>query len=123
MEALSSRPSKAQNSTGLGRCHVAFEADQCEPSGQTGWSVLLQGPASVVTNPEEVAKLSASPIDSWAADGSEDRFMRIDGTIVTGRPSPGDNRIIQTRAPHRGGAGVTAGRDWRRLEHRWDDPE
>ena len=64
---------------------VAFEADECEPSGQAGWSVLLQGLASVVTDPDEVAELSASQIDTWAADGSDQRFMRIDGAIVTGR--------------------------------------
>jgi nitroimidazol reductase NimA-like FMN-containing flavoprotein (pyridoxamine 5'-phosphate oxidase superfamily) len=64
---------------------VAFEADECESSGRAGWSVLIQGPASVVTDPVEVAKLSASELAQWAPQGSDDRFMRVDGTIVTGR--------------------------------------
>jgi len=37
--------------------------------------VLIQGPASVVADPEEVAKLSAGQIGQWAPDGAEDRFM------------------------------------------------
>jgi nitroimidazol reductase NimA-like FMN-containing flavoprotein (pyridoxamine 5'-phosphate oxidase superfamily) len=64
---------------------VAFEADQYDPSGQNGWSVLLQGPASAVTDLDEVATLSTAPIPTWTDTGSEGRFIRVHGTIVTGR--------------------------------------
>jgi uncharacterized protein len=64
---------------------VAFEADAYEPSGRCGWSVLIQGPASVITDSEEVARVSDTQIRRWAADGRHDRFVRIDATFVTGR--------------------------------------
>jgi len=64
---------------------VAFEADGYEPSGRSGWSVLVQGRAQVVSDASELAQLSALTIDPWAVDGSADRFVRIRAERVTGR--------------------------------------
>jgi len=33
---------------------VAFEADQLDPAGRSGWSVTAVGPASEVTDPGEL---------------------------------------------------------------------
>ena len=64
---------------------VAFEADGYEPSGQNGWSVLVQGESRVVTDPVEIARLLTLRIDPWAVDGSADRFVRVRAERVTGR--------------------------------------
>lgn len=71
---------------------VAFEADGYEPSGVSGWSVLVLGTAVLITDPDEIARLSKLTVDPWAVDGSADRFVRIRTARITGRrftrPSP-----------------------------------
>src|SRR3712207_4080973 len=38
---------------------VAFEVDGVEPDDQGGWSVLVVGQAEEVTDPDEIARISA----------------------------------------------------------------
>ena len=64
---------------------LAFEADWYDPAGRSGWSVLVQGKAGVVSDPAEIARLSTVTIEPWAVDGSADRFVRIQTAVVTGR--------------------------------------
>jgi len=64
---------------------VAFEVDGYEPSGQGGWSVLVQGESSVVSGESELAQVSALALDPWALDGAADRFVRIHAEKVAGR--------------------------------------
>jgi nitroimidazol reductase NimA-like FMN-containing flavoprotein (pyridoxamine 5'-phosphate oxidase superfamily) len=64
---------------------VAFEVDNYAADGAVGWSVVVQGEASEITDPEELARARATPLDSWALDGSADRYIRIDTSIVSGR--------------------------------------
>lgn len=65
---------------------VAFEADGYALDGSSGWSVLVRGHCSEVTDPAERAALSASPPRPWAfAEGVADRFLRIDLSFVSGR--------------------------------------
>ncbi len=71
---------------------VAFEADAyVSPSGRDAWSVLVRGIAREVTDPAELAQLLELPLDSWAWDGTADRYVCIEPTVITGRRivSPG----------------------------------
>lgn len=63
---------------------VAFEADEIDPATHTGWNVTVVGPASVVSDPDAVAELSALPLQPWAP-GVRDRFIRIEAKRVSGR--------------------------------------
>lgn len=64
---------------------VAFQADSYEPDGSTGWSVLVVGTASEITDPVETERAAAVPIAAWAVDDRADHFIRIAVTTITGR--------------------------------------
>src|SRR4029079_10587559 len=63
---------------------VAFEADQLDLAGQTGWSVTAIGPSSEVTDPGELARLRTIGLTSWAP-GARDHFIRISPVMLNGR--------------------------------------
>jgi hypothetical protein len=63
---------------------VAFEADQLDQAGQSGWSVTAVGPSSAVTDPGELARLQTIGLRSWAP-GERDHFIRISPVILNGR--------------------------------------
>ena len=63
---------------------VAFEADCLDSAHQVGWSVTAIGPSREVTDPEEVARLQAIGLDTWAP-GARDHFIRISPVILNGR--------------------------------------
>ena len=63
---------------------VAFEADQLDPAGQSGWSVTAIGPSSEVTDPGELARLRAIGLRAWAP-GTRDHFIRISPDMLNGR--------------------------------------
>jgi uncharacterized protein len=68
------------------RAVVAFEVDSYAPDGSSGWSVLVQGPCSEITEPEELAALREIPLRAWAfEDGMASRFIRIETSFVNGR--------------------------------------
>jgi len=64
---------------------VAFEVDHHDPHGTRGWSVLLQGRAEEVVDPERVAQAATLPLHSWALDGAADHFVRLHPTLISGR--------------------------------------
>ncbi len=65
---------------------VAFEADAYGNSEDPqGWSVLIRGIARELDDPAELAVARTLPLESWAFDGTADRFVRIEPTLVTGR--------------------------------------
>jgi nitroimidazol reductase NimA-like FMN-containing flavoprotein (pyridoxamine 5'-phosphate oxidase superfamily) len=64
---------------------VAFEVDHHDPHGTRGWSVLLQGRAEEVVDPERVAQAATLPLHSWALDGAADHFVRLRPTMISGR--------------------------------------
>ncbi|MEX2556106.1 MAG: pyridoxamine 5'-phosphate oxidase family protein [Actinomycetota bacterium] len=65
---------------------VAFEVDDHDPAGAWGWSVLICGQGSEITDPSELAEARALPLRAWAfRDGSADRFLRIETALVSGR--------------------------------------
>nr|WSY50420.1 pyridoxamine 5'-phosphate oxidase family protein [Streptomyces sp. NBC_00886] len=67
---------------------VAFEADEFTGATQSGWSVVVTGRATVVTDPAEHQRLSQSGPRSWmpVRDGV---FVRIESELVTGREITG----------------------------------
>jgi nitroimidazol reductase NimA-like FMN-containing flavoprotein (pyridoxamine 5'-phosphate oxidase superfamily) len=63
---------------------VAFEVDDVDAMYHTGWSVLVQGMAREVSEPDRVAEVRQAPLRAWAGHG-RDRFVRIATDIVSGR--------------------------------------
>ena len=69
---------------------VAFETDQLDLAGQVGWSVTAIGPSSEVTDPDELARLRAIGLKSWAP-GTRDHFIRVSPVMLNGRRLPADS--------------------------------
>jgi uncharacterized protein len=63
---------------------MAFEADDIEPALRIGWSVLVQGLASVITDPEELRRAQGLGLEPWSP-ASEFQFVRISAELVSGR--------------------------------------
>ncbi|WP_306191518.1 MULTISPECIES: pyridoxamine 5'-phosphate oxidase family protein [unclassified Streptomyces] len=63
---------------------VAFEADEFDAATRSGWSVVVTGRATVVTDPAEHERLSRVGPDSWMPV-REAVFVRIESKMVTGR--------------------------------------
>lgn len=63
---------------------MAFEADEIDPVLHGGWSVLVQGLASVVTDPDELTQVRALGLEPWAP-GGHFQFVRIRAELVSGR--------------------------------------
>ncbi|MGW3108769.1 pyridoxamine 5'-phosphate oxidase family protein [Streptomyces sp. NPDC001100] len=63
---------------------VAFEADEVDPVAHSGWSVVVTGSATVVTDPAEHDRMLRSGPSSWVP-WSQEVFVRIDPELVTGR--------------------------------------
>jgi nitroimidazol reductase NimA-like FMN-containing flavoprotein (pyridoxamine 5'-phosphate oxidase superfamily) len=63
---------------------MAFEADDIDPASQSGWSVLVQGLAGVVTDPAELAQARALRLEPWAP-AAQYQFVRIRAELVSGR--------------------------------------
>ena len=65
---------------------VAFEVDCYSPDGTSGWSVLVQGRCSEITDLAESAAMEAIPLRAWAFDeGVAQRLVCIETSLVTGR--------------------------------------
>ena len=65
---------------------VAFEADDYDPDGEWGWSVLVRGRSTEILDHRELAEAARLPLRAWAfKDGSANRFLKIEPTILTGR--------------------------------------
>ncbi|WP_393088342.1 pyridoxamine 5'-phosphate oxidase family protein [Streptomyces sp. LN704] len=67
---------------------VAFEADEVDARAHSGWSVVVTGRATVVTDPAEHGRLSRTGPRSWVAT-PRDVFIRIEPELVTGRELAG----------------------------------
>ena len=65
---------------------VAFEADNYGTNTEPwGWSVLVRGVAEEITDLNELQTVHALPLESWALDGSADRYIKIAPTMISGR--------------------------------------
>ena len=63
---------------------VAFEVDDVDDQLQTGWSVLVVGDATAITDESEIVRARQLPFAPWAG-GERDHYVRITPGIVTGR--------------------------------------
>jgi len=63
---------------------VAFEADEVDAVAHSGWSVVVTGPATVVTDPTEHERMVRTGPRSWVPS-SQEVFVRIEPELVTGR--------------------------------------
>ena len=63
---------------------VAFEIDEFDVSGRTGWSVIVVGAAEEVVTPVELTRVRALGLEPWAGE-FRDRFVRIRAEEVSGR--------------------------------------
>lgn len=63
---------------------VAFEVDDVDPAWEEGWSVLVQGRAQQVTDPDELLRLRRLPLRPWAP-GDHSLYLRIVPRLITGR--------------------------------------
>jgi nitroimidazol reductase NimA-like FMN-containing flavoprotein (pyridoxamine 5'-phosphate oxidase superfamily) len=61
-----------------------FEIDGTDPTGATGWSVIIAGVTEEVTNPRELRRLETIGADPWAP-GFKGHWIRIRATAVSGR--------------------------------------
>jgi uncharacterized protein len=75
---------------------IAFEVDGADEAAHTGWSVVVRGEATEVTDPAELARLRKRRLSPWAP-GAKSRYVRILPAKLTGRrisaasgPSHGD---------------------------------
>ncbi|MBD0842030.1 MULTISPECIES: pyridoxamine 5'-phosphate oxidase family protein [unclassified Streptomyces] len=71
---------------------VAFEADEVDSVAHSGWSVVVTGPATVVTDPAENARLERTGPRSWVPSPNE-VFIRIEPALVTGRELVGGRTL------------------------------
>jgi nitroimidazol reductase NimA-like FMN-containing flavoprotein (pyridoxamine 5'-phosphate oxidase superfamily) len=63
---------------------AAFEIDGSDPDAETGWSVVVQGPAEEVTADAERTRLEGLGLHPWAP-GERPHWIRLRATVVSGR--------------------------------------
>jgi nitroimidazol reductase NimA-like FMN-containing flavoprotein (pyridoxamine 5'-phosphate oxidase superfamily) len=63
---------------------VAFEADEVDAATYSGWSVVVTGEATVVTDLAQRERLTRTGPRSWVPS-PEEVFVRIEPELVTGR--------------------------------------
>jgi transcriptional regulator with XRE-family HTH domain len=63
---------------------VSFDVDHLDEALAEGWSVLLSGSASVITESRELDRAKALAIQPWAG-GALDNYIRLVPTQITGR--------------------------------------
>jgi len=68
----------------LRSAEATFEIDGIEEHARTGWSVIMSGVADEVTDPNEISRLDALDLDSWAP-GHRAHWMRIRALTASGR--------------------------------------
>jgi len=74
-------------STLRGGAPVAFEVDDSRPFDHSGWSVIVDGTASEITDPEELTWLRRGPLKSWAVQPTA-HWIRVTYDHVSGRRIP-----------------------------------
>jgi nitroimidazol reductase NimA-like FMN-containing flavoprotein (pyridoxamine 5'-phosphate oxidase superfamily) len=71
-------------STALEGAVVGFEVDKIDPVFESGWSVLIQGPSSLVTAEDDLVRARRLHLRTWAP-GQRPHFVRIRSESVSGR--------------------------------------
>ncbi|MFB7712429.1 pyridoxamine 5'-phosphate oxidase family protein [Streptomyces sp. NPDC056105] len=80
----------------IDRAVVAFQADEVDPAVRSGWSVVVTGRATVVTDPAEYERLRGSGPRSWRTS-RHDIFFRIEPELVTGTELGERRRVHEAR--------------------------
>jgi transcriptional regulator with XRE-family HTH domain len=68
----------------LQQANVSFDVDHLDDALGEGWSVLLTGTASVITEPDELDRARSLGIEPWAG-GDRQTYVRLQARQVTGR--------------------------------------
>jgi uncharacterized protein len=63
---------------------AAFEIDGVDHTRRLGWSVLVRGRLSQVTDPEERARLGALDLEPYVG-GDKSHLLRLDSRSISGR--------------------------------------
>ena len=63
---------------------VAFEVDEIDSTWEEGWSVLVQGRAEEVVDPDELERLESLPLRPWGP-GEKHALVRIMPSSISGR--------------------------------------
>ena len=63
---------------------VCFEADGTDAAGRSGWSVIVRGEITEVTDPAELARLRTLPL-RVQAPGARGHYVKILPAVLTGR--------------------------------------
>jgi len=74
-------------STLRGGAAVTFEVDDGRPIDHSGWSVVVEGISSEITDPEELKWLRRGPLKSWAVRPTA-HWIRVPYEHVSGRRIP-----------------------------------
>ena len=82
------------------RAVVAFEVDGFDPIAKVGWSVLVQGTASVLTAPAELHEAAQVGLAPWG-NPRADSYVKIALDLVTGRRLGGPHWSSGLAAPLR----------------------
>ena len=64
---------------------VAVQVDGGDPDARTGWSVLAQGTASIVTDQDLDEDLWALDFEPWAIPDARHFWIQVEVTSITGR--------------------------------------
>lgn len=65
---------------------VAFEVDDFDEATRSGWSVMVVGEASEITDPGDLQRVRNLPLDPWIGNGNDlDRYIHIPVVHVSGR--------------------------------------
>jgi uncharacterized protein len=64
---------------------VAVQADSGDTATRTGWSVLAQGRATIVTDPAVEEALFARPFEPWAIPDDKPFWVRVEVDHISGR--------------------------------------
>lgn len=68
----------------LRSAQAAFEIDGIDKDTRAGWSVIVHGRTSVVTNPSELRRLEALGVETWAP-GDMPHWVHIRARTLSGR--------------------------------------
>jgi nitroimidazol reductase NimA-like FMN-containing flavoprotein (pyridoxamine 5'-phosphate oxidase superfamily) len=66
------------------RAYVAFEVDGADEATHTGWSVLVRGEATEITDADDLARVGQLLLYPWAP-GAKTHYIRILPSVLTGR--------------------------------------
>lgn len=63
---------------------VGFQVDRIDPVLESGWSVLIQGTSSLITDPEELEQARRLHLRT-SAPGDRPHYVRVQSEFVSGR--------------------------------------